>query len=187
MNKKILTIIVLTLSLMACVNQLNKQDLTLWNSVGEARWTTLDGVTQSSSAANINYLVSPSKFKNFILDLEFYPTAEVNSGVFVACQNPIAPDASSCHEINIWDNHPKQEFRTGAIVGKAYPPAVHLSTLDKWNSYSITVLNGKVIAVLNGEETARLENGNLGAGYLALQKAENGLIKFRNIVVRPLP
>ena len=180
------SLLVASLIITACAPKLQQENLTLWTPIGSAQWVTERGVTQSSSNGDISYLVSSRKFTNYRLDLEFYPTAEVNSGVFVACQFPAAIDATSCHEVNIWDNHPRQEFRTGSIVSKIFPPAVHLDTVDKWNRYSIIVSNGSVIVTLNGQQTARLNQGELTEGYIAVQKAEGGQIKFRNIIITPL-
>ena len=186
MHRTPTALLVASLLITACAPKLQQENLSLWNPIGPAQWVTEHGVTQSSSNGDISYLVSTQKFANYRLDLEFFPTAEVNSGVFVACQIPTTIDAISCHEINIWDNHPRQEFRTGSIVSKIYPPAVHIDTLDKWNRYSIVVSNGAVIVTLNGHETARLDNGDLAEGYVAVQKAEGGRIKFRNIIITPL-
>lgn len=157
------------------------QDLSQWNAVGEAQWLTQNGVTSSSSRAEISYLVSPAPFTDYTLEVEFFPTPEVNSGVFVACQSPTEIDPINCHEVNIWDRHPKQEFRTGAIVTKAFPPVVHIDTLNKWNKYLIVVAQGSVTVTLNGQITAKLERSELNSGYIALQKAEGGEIKFRNV------
>jgi hypothetical protein len=157
-----------------------------WAKIGDVKWSNIEGVTESVVDSGEGFLVSTEKYSSFLLEIDFYPTAEVNSGIFIACQNPQEPSFTSCHEINIWDNHPKQEYRTGAIVAKVFPPLAQIQTLDKWNSYSIRIENGTVTAHLNGTKTAQLNNEDLGEGYLALQKAEGGQIKFKNLRITPL-
>lgn len=177
--------IVLT-CLSACSTNPKLIDLTLWKPIGHGNWITHNGVTESHAESITSFLVSTKSYSNYRLELEFFPTAEVNSGVFVACQNPLEPTPLDCHEINIWDNHPKQEYRTGAIVAKVFPPEVQLDTLDKWNHYAITVIDGSVEVLLNNVKTAQLQNSSLYSGYIALQRAEGGLIRFRNIRVTSL-
>ena len=47
----------------------------------------------------------------------------------------IHPD--NCFELNIYDAHPRQEARTGAIVFKVMPPLVHVDTVGRWNTYEV--------------------------------------------------
>ena len=187
MNKTQLIIFVVVLvTTAACTSHRHYADFSDWTSVGEAQWVQQPRAVRSSSEVPLSYLVSSQVYRDYQLDIEFYPNAEVNSGVFLNCQSATEIDATQCHEVNIWDNHPRQEFRTGSIVGKVFPPKQHLNTLDKWNRYSIVVQQGSVRVTLNGQETAYLAESDLSEGYLALQKAEGGEIKFRNLMITPL-
>ncbi|MFT5573405.1 MAG: hypothetical protein ACI9FR_002340 [Cryomorphaceae bacterium] len=180
MKTKII-IVLLTITVISCATYTKHSELDAWTELGDVNWSSKNGVTESIIDSGEGFLVSTKKYSNFLLEIDFYPTAEVNSGIFIACQNPQKLSFTDCHEINIWDNHPKQEYRTGAIVAKVFPPLVQIHTLDKWNTYSIRIDKGNVTVHLNGIHTAQLNNEELGAGYLAVQKAEGGQIKFRNL------
>lgn len=131
-------------------------------------------------------LVSMARYRNFILEIEFNPDVRVNSGVFVRCQDPADITANNCYEANIWDQHPRQEFRTGSIVMRFAPPLVHVATINKWNSMQIKAIDDLVEVRVNGVMTARLEDADLSEGYLALQWGGEGHIRFRNISLQTL-
>jgi hypothetical protein len=63
----------------------------------------------------------------------------------------------------------------------------------KWNTYEITAKGSQLTVVLNGVQTAKLENSQFAQGPLALQfgtlppKGDpGGAIKWRKVQIRPL-
>ena len=156
-----------------------------WSRQGDAIWRVEEHAIVASGADQ-GFLLSDSEYSNFRLRVEFWIDESTNSGVFIRCRdrNRIHPDA--CYELNIWDAHPRQEARTGAIVLKAMPPLAQVRTTNRWNVMDVTA-NGKQIEVrVNGQLTAVLVDANPDAGFIALQHWASGTVKFRNIMLIPL-
>jgi len=76
----------------------------------------LTGILDSGAG----FVITKNTFKNFVLTLEFNPDSTINSGVFVRCKDQ-QMSFSNCYEINIWDLHPDQDNRTGAVVARVIP------------------------------------------------------------------
>ncbi len=152
-----------------------------WHQLGDAQWRVEAGQLLADHSSGDGTLVTDTAFRNFRLTLEFRADERVNSGVFIRCgdHRDISPD--SCYEINIWDNHPNPEFRTGAIVRHISPPLVHVDTIGTWSVYEIIAQGDRITASVNGEVTAQLQDAAHQQGYIALQKANGGEIRFRNI------
>ena len=155
-----------------------------WTPVGGANWHVAGTEISASTDGNAGYLVSQEAFGDFSLHLEFRPDASVNSGVFLRCQDREAITPINCYEINIWDAHPNQDFRTGAIVTRAFPPLAKVDTAGKWNRFEIRAVGGKISVLLNGVKTAELEDDSLDKGFIALQCAATGSVEFRNISLK---
>ena len=153
-----------------------------WQELG-GPWHFIEGEWQPGKADGITYLVSTNKFRDVRLQVEFQPDAKVNSGLFLRCQDPEDITASNCYEANIWDNHPKQEYRTGAIVTRFAPPLVHVDTIDRWNLMQVEAIGNRIQVRVNDELTAELEDDDLIDGYLAIQWGGEGTIRFRNLRV----
>mgnify|MGYP001213723162 CR=1 FL=1 len=156
-----------------------------WNSQGGAAWSFSD--SQILGREGDGFLVSRKIYYDFDLSLEFWVSAKTNSGIFIRCQdsNNINPD--SCYELNIWDNHPNQDARTGAIVGIGMPPLSKVYTVGKWNTYSILARGHSIEARVNGAVTAVLERAELLSGFIALQKWNEGEVKFRRLQMKEYP
>ena len=126
------------------------------------------------------------EFENFDLFLEFHIDATTNSGVFIRCVDRSAVDPRSCYEVNIYDEHPQQQARTGAIVLEVMPPLVHVETVNRWNTLQIRA-EGPVITVrVNDRITALMHAADQRAGFIALQHWNKGEVRFRNIRLQPL-
>lgn len=176
-------IAVLTFALFAAaVNADNPvTDLTALNSVGEVEWRFAGSVVESGPGEERSYLVTTGVYTDFKLSVEFWVAAETNSGVFVRCTDPAEITALSCFEVNIWDEHPNQDFRTGSIVRLAKPTA-HVETVGRWNTVEVEVVGDLIVAVFNGVETARLKSVERSSeGHVALQFGGGELVKFRNL------
>ena len=156
-----------------------------WRQLGAPVWRFSDAGVAAGPSADSGYLVSTSSYDNFRLSIEFWIEDDTNSGIFLRCgaitaMSDINPD--NCYEVNIWDNHPNQDFRSGSIVALA-TPAVKVATLGRWNRFDI-VANGSTISVsLNGVQTVSLENTRSASGAIALQYAGKHGLKFRKLVI----
>ena len=160
-------------------------DLAGWEQQGDAGWFMEEGVVTASGDGQ-GFLLSTSEFGDFELQVEFWVDAGTNSGVFIRCKDRSRIYPDTCYELNIWDDHPRQEARTGAIVFKAMPPLAQVTTVDRWNRM-VVLADGPLIEVrVNGELTARLDNADAQEGFIALRHWETGVVKFRNLSVRVL-
>ncbi len=153
-----------------------------WRPLGEP-WGRYGGVFTSPGTTEESMLVSTDRYDNFRLRLEFNPDEKINSGVFIRCQDESSITPFNCYEINIWDEHPRQEFRTGAIVTRFSPPLAHVDTIGKWNRLEIEATDNLIEVRVNDVLTARYESGDLSTGFIALQGNGEGKIRFRKILV----
>ena len=173
----------LILVLAGCVA--NAPNLDSWSQAGDANWISTAGITQSTNQSGTGFLVSTEPYDDFELTVEFKPDATVNSGVLIRCQDPDDIALSNCYEINIWDQHPNQDYRTGSIVIHSIPPLVHLNSVEKWNQYRIIAIGNKLSVWLNEEFTAEMNTAEFSRGHIALQSI-GGKIQFRNLSIKTL-
>jgi hypothetical protein len=153
-----------------------------WFQEGGASWKFNGDQLVGTSLGGSGFVMTNKKYQSFTLSLEFYPDTGINSGIFVRCKNKKISN-KDCYEMNIWDYHPDQESRTGSIVARA-KPLVNVQTPGKWNSYKITCESNHIRTWINGKLTADIYNDDLSEGYIALQAAETGRIKFRNVKIK---
>jgi hypothetical protein len=158
----------------------NGADLSGWDVVGDADWRVESGELVASGDGD-GFLVSQAQFADFQLQLQFWVDDTTNSGVFIRCQDRTKIHPETCYELNIWDQHPQQEARTGAIVFNVMPPLAQVSTVGRWNNYDITAQGGTLVVTVNGILTAMMTRADPQGGYIALQHAEKGEVRFRNI------
>jgi len=158
------------------------EDSNEWFQEGRATWKFNGDQLVGTSLGGSGFVMTNKKYQNFTLSLEFYPDAGINSGIFVRCKNKEISN-KDCYEMNIWDYHPDQESRTGSIVTRA-KPLIDVQTIGKWNSYKITCESNHIRTWINGKLTVDIFNDDLSEGYIALQAAEPGRIKFRNVKIK---
>ena len=174
----------LLLALMtACVGPhpvFNGYTLDGWQQEGEIQWAVHEQVIVASGAGD-GFLASDAQFGDFYLRAEFWPDATVNSGIFIRCKDRSRIYPDTCYELNIWDEHPNQEARTGAIVFVHMPPLAQVTTVGQWNVYEVTARGSFVEVKVNGAVTAVLEDADPTPGFFALQHFGEGQVKFRNI------
>lgn len=155
-----------------------------WYEEGGATWEFQNGILVGSLAGGAGFVVTKEAFQDFELKLVFNPDSTINSGVYVRCSGTeINPD--NCYEINIWDLHPNQDFRTGAVVKMATPLA-YVETLNQWNTYKIRCEGNRIQAWVNDIQTVDLENEQFGKGVIALQAAGQGRVQFKDVTIRSL-
>ena len=164
----------------------NDNNLSNWKQVGAAIWKVSEREISVADPKADGMLVTKEKYSNFKLSLEFWVDEKVNSGVFIRCSDAEKITPFSCYEMNIWDQHPKQEYRTGSIVTLVSPPLAQVKTVNKWNKYEIIAAQNNILVTINGIVTARLKDTKHSSGYIALQSANNGSVRFRNIILEEL-
>ena len=160
-------------------------DLFKWEEIGGAVWVYEGDEISVAQASSTGYRITEDTYKDFHLKIDFFPDAIVNSGIFIRCLKNDSINADNCYEINIWDEHVNQDFRTGAIVGKQVPIA-KVETVGKWNTYEIKAKGKHIQAWVNGVQTADYHEAEHRAGTIALQIFGDGMIRFRNLSIEPL-
>ena len=155
-----------------------------WQMDGDAVWLHQDGVVTGMIDTGASFLMTKASYQDFILQLEFNPDSTINSGVFTRCKD-IAISPIDCFEFNIWDLHPNQDFRTGALVTKAKPLAM-VETLNQWNQYKIRCEGSHIQAWINDIKMVDIQDSTLTSGFIAIQASGNGKVKFRNIQLEVL-
>ena len=155
-----------------------------WQLNGAAGWQFDQDMIIGESEGEAGYLVSNQSFTDFVLELEFNPSSELNSGIFIRCEGTeMTPNA--CYEFNIWDENPNQEYRTGAIVMKSNPIA-KVNTIGKWNTYKIKAKGNSLQAWVNGQKVSDIKDSDLASGFIGLQAAKGGKVMFRNITIKEI-
>jgi hypothetical protein len=150
-------------------------------------WAIEDGILSPARSEDSGFVVSTARYTDVEITLEFHPEAGTNSGVFTRCQQTEDINPVQCYEFNIWDAHPNQQFRTGAIVTLA-PPVVIVDTEDKWNTMRVRVEGPRLRVWINDSLTNDIENDKLTDGFIALQYGgASGMVRFRNIRINELP
>ncbi len=177
--------LLLIISNMSCnssnLETLFQENTPNWILKGEAEWSFSKNELTASIDDGASFIITQKKYKNFELTLEFHPDSSINSGIFTRCEGSKI-SATNCYEFNIWDHHPNQSYRTGAVVAKSNP-LVKVETIDKWNTYKIICKGDHIRAWVNDTLTIDLVNDELSSGNIALQAAGKGKVKFRNVVI----
>jgi hypothetical protein len=158
-----------------------------WDNTGETNWRVEDGaiVADKRTSKDTAHLVSKTKYKDFMVYVEFWSSDDANSGVFLRCQDPKTITDRNCYEANIFDQRKDPTYGTGGIVHFAETLNPMPKAGGKWNTYEITVKGRQITLTLNGQQTAQLHNGLFEEGFLTLQHG-SGVIKFRKVAIKPL-
>jgi len=186
----LLSIFTVIISVSSCIEKNGQAEILFqensneWFSDGDAEWKFVNDILIGSLDSGSGFVMTKKSYSNFVLDLEFKPDSVINSGIFVRCKNKELSH-TDCYEINIWDLHPNQDYRTGAVVTRA-TPLKKLKTFDKWNTYKIKNDKDHLQVWINNVKTIDIKDQDLIDGPIALQAAESGKISFRNIRVTPL-
>lgn len=155
-----------------------------WDVQGDASWKFLNEKLIGEVVYGAGFLLTKKRYNDFILELEFKPDSTINSGVFIRCKNKdINP--FNCYELNIWDLHPDQKNRTGALVARVTPLAI-VETINKWNTCRIKARNKHIMVWINDTLTIDVKNDKLPEGFIGLQAKGTGEIEFRNITIKPV-
>ena len=155
-----------------------------WNRIGEANWSLDDGAVMADKGGKTpSYLVSKESYGDFDLSVEFWATADANSGVFLRASDPAKVGAATAYEVQIADAR-TDGSGTGAItdLAKVLPP---LKTAGQWNRFEITARGTQLTVILNGKPVASAQSTKYARGPIALQHV-TGTVKFRRVEIRPL-
>ncbi len=155
-----------------------------WTQIGQGNWSFVDGALQGKDG-KAGYLVTKDSYADFEIRAEFWADENANSGIFIRCKDRNKVGADSSYEVNVWDKRPDQRYATGGIVdfGAVAQPAPKAA--NRWNTYEISARGNRIVAVLNGQQTAEVIDGTHRSGPFALQSAA-GTIRFRKVQVRAM-
>jgi len=159
-------------------------DLNRWSRTGEANWRLDDGAVMADKGGKTpSYLVSKESYGDFELSVEFWATADANSGVFLRASDPAKVGAATAFEVQIADAR-TDGTGTGAItdLAKVLPP---LKTAGQWNRFEISARGNQLTVTLNGKPVASAQSTKYARGPIALQYI-TGTVKFRRVQIRPL-
>ena len=157
-------------------------DLDGWNLLGDANWELADDAVGADSGSG--FLVTEDSYTDFELTLEFWVDEPANSGIFIRCADPQSVRNTNAYEVNIYDTRADQTYRTGGIVHIA-PPTTVINAGGQWNTYEIVARGSQLRVTLNGTQTVDVQDTQFSAGPIALQYGA-GIVKFRNVRIRPL-
>ena len=147
----------------------------MWNIVDD--YVEADGYLTS-------FLVTRGHYTDFLLQAEFWPGAGANSGIFIRNGDPQAIDATGGYEINIFDTNENLDNRTGSVVNHLPPmgDGVDRGTMEYLRDHGTGQSHHR-----DAERHAHcdLEDDTHASGPIAFQN-NGGLIRFRNIRLRPL-
>lgn len=188
-HKPFFTILVIA-SIVFCLSSCGQTEKMLnnnfegWQVFGGAEWKFHENELIGNVKDSVGFVMTENTYQDFILELEFKPDSTINSGIYIRCQNKEI-SFTDCYEINIWDLHPNQDFRTGSVVNRA-TPLEYVETIGQWNSYKIQIKDDHIEAWINGIKTVDLTDDSLITGYIALQAMGTGEVSFRNVKIQDL-
>ena len=161
------------------------QTLFGWMPNNEVDWHVNDSGEIEASQGEPGLLNTTVPFADYELRCDYWMAEGGNSGIFLRTIASPSDPTKECYELNICDSHPK--FKTGSLVGRAQPGKVATGE-GVWKTFHVTVEGNRIIARLDGELVLEFEDETEGlrtSGFIGLQKNE-GLIRFRNVFVRPI-
>ena len=164
-----------------------------WTTVGEAKWTVTDAALTAnpslqSSPPPSGSLRSTETFSDFELKAEFFAAENANSGLFIRRGDPPRPGTPGTgYEINISDQHAVTP--TGGIVGVQSPLPYRVKSMGKWSLFEVRAEGNHLVVKVNGETITDAHDDKFANGAIGLQAGGPngpGLIRFRNIRIRPI-
>jgi hypothetical protein len=165
------------------VNLFNGKDLTGWTEGGKVpeHWTVKEGMLVFDGKGRD--LFTAEKFSNYVLLIDWRVEKNGNSGVYLRGGNPQV-------EINDADS-PKGKIwvgTTGGLYPDLPPTKRAAKATGEWNHFEITVANGSITVLTNGEKTVagfKKNWGDRSSGSIGFQNHGTPLW-FKNIYVKKL-
>lgn len=161
------------------------QTLSGWTPNNDVDWHVTDDGVIEASQGEPGLLLTTVPFADFELRCEYWVAEDGNSGIFLRCVPEPTNPTKDCYEFNIFDS--RDQFGTGSLVGRAEPSAKSLGE-ERWRTCTIKVEGNHFTASLDGDAVLDFKDDteNFRAnGRIGLQK-NAGLVKFRNVFVKPL-
>lgn len=160
------------------------ESLNGWTPRDSARWSVVNGVITYQPDTGPGFLCTTKSYANFELKVDFWADEVVNSGVFLRCPDKGPISATNSYEVNIFDSHLK--WPTGSINEVALRKG-KVRSVERWNRYHITAQGNHLVVRLDGRVLVDTHNDREKSGPIGLQQLQgHGMIKFRNIKLRPL-
>jgi hypothetical protein len=160
------------------------QSLAGWTPRDQARWDVVDGAITYRTNSGPGFLCTSRSYGDFELKVDFWVDDVANSGVFLRCpfSGPIA--GTNAYEVNIYDAHLK--WPTGSINEVALRKGDTRSA-GRWNTFHILAREDHLVVRFDGRVVVDTHNDREKFGPIGLQHFQGqGLVKFRNIKLRPL-
>jgi hypothetical protein len=155
-----------------------------WAPRGTAEWEVTHGVVTHRAGTGGGALSTTTEFGDFQLALDFWIDATANSGVLLRGPTRGEITAANAYEVNIYDAH--EQWPTGSLNEVARTRG-RPQTTGQWNHYDLTAQGEQLTVRLNGEEVVSAQDAKFHRGTIALQQYRGtGVVKFRNIKLRPL-
>lgn len=161
------------------------QTLAGWTPTNDVDWHITDDGLIEASQGEPGLLLTTVPFADFELRCDYWIEKGGNSGIFLRSVPEPTNPTKDCYEFNIFDS--RDEFGTGSLVGRAEPMVKSLGE-ETWRTAVIRVEGNHFTASLDGETVLDFkdESANLlTSGRIGLQK-NAGLVRFRNVFVKPL-
>lgn len=161
------------------------QTLSGWTANSDVDWHVTDDGLIEASQGEPGLLLTTVPFADFEFRCEYWVAKDGNSGIFLRTAPESSDPTKDCYEFNICDS--REKFGTGSLVGRTEPSAKSLGE-EKWRTCSIKVEGNHFTASLDGESVLDFKDETenlLTSGRIGLQK-NAGLVKFRNVFVKPL-
>jgi len=170
----------------------NGKDLSGWEKVGNAKWTTEDGmlVGQQSEDGGVGELLTEKSHGDFVLFVDYKVAWPANSGVWFRYQNP-----NKAYQADILEwKDPVCWTGTLYCPGKMFLAMNEDPKLVKkegWNTFIIYTYGDHVVIFLNDRKVADVhdtttDSGKIGFQVHAGKEFEKMKITVRNIAIRPL-
>ena len=153
-----------------------------FDQVGNANWHIAERTVTADRGTG--FLVTKESYDNFRLRAEVWVDEDANSGIFIRCDNPQAPSAATCYEINIFDANPNHGNATGAIVNVSRVDPMPQTAL-KWNTVEIEARGPQLTVSINGERTASIQDPRHVRGRIALQRSA-GVVRWHKVEIESL-
>lgn len=154
-----------------------------WEPHGGASDWSVKGGAIACAASGPSWLGTAASFSNFVLELEFRGSENVNSGIFLRSQKEGQPHITG-YELQIWDHQPAG-YNTGSLVGSAKASAAKILG-DRWNRYLVTANGDHFVVVFNGKTVLDTHDPQHSEGVIGFQCQKGNPIEFRKIRLRPL-
>lgn len=153
-----------------------------FDQAGNANWRIAERTVAADRGAG--FLVTKQSYSDFRFRAEFWADEDANSGIFIRCDNPQAPSAATCYEVNIFDNNPNRNNATGAVVGVAKSDPVPRTAL-KWNVIEVEAKGPILNVSVNGERTVSVRDTKHARGRIALQR-NAGVVRWHKVEIQAL-